>query len=264
MSSTASDEYAAIAEFYDSVPLYSERPDVAFYVEMAVRSGGPVLEVGCGTGRILVPSARAGVDILGIDESPSMLRICESRLAAEPESVRSHARLMVGDMRHFESPRRFALATIPFRPFQHLLTVEDQLACLARIHHHLHPSGQLVFDIFNPSLDILVNGPVGEAFGDESEFMMSDGRSVVRRSRIVGHDRFTQVTQHELIYYVTRADGRTERLVHAFGLRNTFRFEAEHLLVRAGFEVEHVYADFDKAPCGSKYPGDLIFVARRR
>jgi SAM-dependent methyltransferase len=167
MSATSSDEYAAIAECYDSVPLYAGRPDVAFYVDRALRSGGPVLEVGCGTARILVPSARAGVDILGIDESPSMLRICQRRLSAEPELVRSHATLMACDIRHFESPRRFALATIPFRPFQHLLMVDDQLACLARIRHHLRPGGQLVFDIFSSSLDILANVPVGEEFGDE-------------------------------------------------------------------------------------------------
>ena len=67
----------------------------------------------------------------------------------------------------------------------------------------------------------------------------------------------------ELIYYVTHPDGREERLVHAFTMRYLFRFEAEHLLARAGFQIEHLYADYDKSAYGSKYPGELLFVARK-
>jgi SAM-dependent methyltransferase len=258
------DQYAAVAEYYDYVRPYRDRADVAFYVDAARSSGGPVLEVGCGTGRVLIPTATAGIDIVGLDTSPQMLQVCLTRLQQEPRHVRARVRLLQGDMRHFTIDQAFALATIPFRPFQHLLTVDDQLACLTRIHRHLADQGQLVFDIFNPSLDFLVTKPIGEEFDSDPEFSMDDGRRVYRRGRIVGHDRFTQVTQHELIYYISHADGRTERVVHAFSMRNTFRFEAEHLLTRAGYEIEHLYADFDRSPYGSKYPGELIFVARKR
>ena len=82
-------------------------------------------------------------------------------------------------------------------------------------------------------------------------------------ARITARDYFSQVQDTELIYYVTHPDGRQERLVHAFPMRYLFRFEAEHLLARCGFEVEALYADYDKSPYGSKYPGELIFVARR-
>jgi hypothetical protein len=92
---------------------------------------------------------------------------------------------------------------------------------------------------------------------------MPDGRRIYRRHKFVAKDHFNQVNDVELIYYVTHADGRQERRVHAFPMRYLFRFEAEHLLARCGFEVEHVYADYDKSPYGSEYPGDLIFVARR-
>jgi len=71
------------------------------------------------------------------------------------------------------------------------------------------------------------------------------------------------VTDHELIYYITNADGTTERVVHSFSLRNAFKFELEHLLYRVGFEVEQVYADFARTPFGTIYPGDLVFVARK-
>ena len=75
--------------------------------------------------------------------------------------------------------------------------------------------------------------------------------------------RFWSLVYVELVYYVTHPDGREERLVHSFPMRYLFRFEAEHLLVRSGFEVAHVYAGFDKSLYGSTYPGELIFVARR-
>jgi hypothetical protein len=171
-------------------------------------------------------------------------------------------RLVRGDMREFDLERRFTLATIPFRPFQHLLTVEDQLVCLATIRRHLVDGGRLILDVFNPALDQLVGGHVGLEYGEEAEFVMPDGRRVVRRMKTLATDRFTQVNDHELIYYVTHPGGREERLVHAFSLRYLFRFEAEHLLARSGYALEQVYADYEKNAYGTTYPGELIFVAR--
>lgn len=222
-----------------------------------------MLEVGCGTGRVLIPTARAGVDIVGLDLSPHMLAVCRQRLLGESEAVRDRVRLLQADMRSFALERRFTLATLPFRSFQHLLTVDDQLACLESIRRHLADEGAVILDLFNPSLEFLVNRPVGEELDEEPEFTTPDGRRVRRRHKTVTQDRFSQVNHHEFVYYVTHRDGREERLVHAFPLRYLFRFEAEHLLARAGFEVENVYADYDKSAYGSRYPGELVFVARK-
>lgn len=257
------EEYAFIADLYDYVVPYQTRPDVDFFVDAAVEAGSPVLEVGCGTGRILIPTARAGVDIVGLDLSPHMLQVCRERLHDEPEAVRSRVQLVQADMRDFDLGQTFQLVTLPFRPFQHLITVADQLSCLQTIHRHLAADGRLILDLFNPSLEALTRDNVGEEFGDEPEFTAPDGRRVVRRHKIVARDYFNQVNQTELIYDVTHPDGREERLVHAFPMRYLYRFEAEHLLARCGFAVEAVYADYDKSPYGSKYPGELIFVARK-
>jgi SAM-dependent methyltransferase len=258
------DSYEEIADLYDYVVPYRGREDVGFFVDMARESGGPVSEVGCGTGRILIPTARAGIEIAGLDASDSMLSVLRTTLGREPEAVQAKVtQLAQGDMRHFDLGRRFALVTIPFRPFQHLLTVEDQLACLDCIRRHLSDGGRLILDIFNPSLQGLADDSrVGVEFGDEPEFVMPDGRKVTRKHKIVARDLFAQVQQVELIYYVTYPDGRQERLMQAFAMRYLFRYEAEHLLVRAGFTVEQLYADYDKSAYGSKYPGELIFVAR--
>lgn len=254
------DSYALIAELYDHVTLYQNRPDVPFFVEAARESGGPVLEIGCGTGRVLIPTARAGIDIVGLDASPAMLDICRRELAGEPESVRARVDLVEADMRTFDIGRPFTLVTIPFRPFQHLVTVEDQLACLDSIRRHLTAGGRLILDLFNPSLEALTQ-PTGIESAPDSEYDMPDGRHVVRRFKIVSRDRTNQINHVELIYEVTQPNGRTERLIHEFSMRYLFRFEAEHLLARAGFVVQQVYSGYDKAPFGSVYPGELILVA---
>lgn len=256
-------DYAFIADLYDHVVPYRERQDVPFFVGAAQEAGGSVLEVGCGTGRVLIPTARAGIRITGLDLSTHMLQICRERLAKEPADVQARVTLIEADMRHFELGEQFPLITLPFRPFQHLTTVEDQLACLTTIHRHLAADGRLILDLFNPSFEALTKDNLDQEFGDEPAFTTPDGRQVIRRNKIVARDPFRQITQVELIYYVTYPDGREESLVHAFPMRYLFRYEAEHLLARAGFVIEHLYAGYDKSAYGSTYPGELIFVARK-
>jgi SAM-dependent methyltransferase len=250
-------------EFYDYVNPYRERRDVSFFVEMARNSDGPVLEIGCGTGRVLIPTASAGVEIVGLDASHQMLSVCKRKLSRESEFVQKKVTgLVEADMRSFELGQEFSLVTLPFRPFHYLLNVEDQIACLQSIHRHLVTNGRLILDILNPSLPLPADQCLTE-FGEEPEFTTEDGRRVVRRARIASRDYFRQITDHELIYYVTHPDGREDRLVHRFSWRHLFRYEVEHLLARCGFSLEVVYADYDRSPFGSKYPGELISVAKK-
>lgn len=257
------DERGFVAELYDYVTPYHNRQDAGFFVEMARQSSGPVLEVGCGTGRVLIPTAQAGIEITGLDLSSSMLSVCRDKLSRLPQVVREKVQLHYADMREFDLGREFRLATLPFRPFQLLTTVEDQLSCLNCIYRHLAREGRLILDLFNPSLKFLIDDDASAEILDVPEFVMPDGRKVSRYHRIAARDLFNQIQEVELIYYVTHADGRVERLLHVFPMRYLFKFEVEHLLARCGFKVEHVYADYDRSPYGSKYPGELIFVAKK-
>jgi SAM-dependent methyltransferase len=257
------DDYAIVSELYDSVVPYRDRPDVSLFVDLAKEAGGPVLELGCGTGRILIPTARAGVPITGLDLSPQMLAVCRRKLACEPADVQARATLVEADMRHFDLGTTFRLVTIPFRPFQLLLEVRDQLACLAGIKRHLGDGGRVVIDVFNPSLPALTGEVPGAEESAGPDFVTPDGRRVVHTHRIASRDVHRQILHVELIYTITRPDGGHERAVHELQMRYFFRYEIEHLLVRAGFVIEAVYADYEKNPYGSKYPGELIFVASR-
>lgn len=193
-----------------------------------------------------------------------MLAVCRERLVVESPQTQSLARVYHGDMRNFDLRRRFRLVTIPFRAFQHLLIVDEQLGCLRAIRRHLTPEGRLVFDLFNPSIHNLAKRADGAETDEEPPFVLPDGRTVIRRHRILERDLVNQINRGELVYHVTHPDGRTERLAQPFRMRCLFRFEVEHLLARAGFAVEHVFADFDRSPYGSQYPGELIFIARRQ
>lgn len=257
------DSNAFVSEYYDYLISEGDRPDIKFYVDAALESEGPVLEIGCGTGRVLLPIAREGIAITGIDLSPFMLERCRRRLEAETEIVRSKVKLVQADMRDFHFEGRFMLVTIPYRPFQHLPTVDDQLSCLRSVHHHLTDKGRFILEVFNPSIPWLAADNTGREMSPEPQVELPDGRKVIRRHKIVAKDYSNQINYMEMIYYVTHPDGRQERLVHAFPMRYLYRYEAEHLLYRCGLKVLDVYGDFKKSPYGTVYPGELIMVAKK-
>jgi len=239
---------------YDHVPLYLERQDLDFYVAAAKASGGPVLEVGCGTGRILLPTARAGCTITGIDSSGHMLARCRTKVAAEPAAVQSRVTLVQHDMRSFSLDGTFALITAPFRVAQHLITQEDQLQFLAAARRQLAPGGRLVFDVFNPHFDRLVSAD-GVEREDTPEQRLPDGRRLRRCYRIARVRWVDQVSESELIYYV---DGK--RYVQAFEMRWYLAPELKNLLARAGFRVREVYGDFKRGPLVDGCP-EIVVVA---
>ena len=252
-----------VAQLYDQFVPYRERPDLDFFVQEAVQSGGPVLEIGCGTGRVTLPTAQAGLTITGLDVSTHMLDVCRQALKGESPAVQERVSLFEGDMRDFDLGEDFALVTSPFRPFQHLLTVEDQLSCLDCVRRHLVPGGIFILDIFNPSLSSLTADNLDQEVDEESPFTTPEGIQVRRSHKVTTRDYHNQIQNVELIYYLTYPDGREERIVHAFPMRYLFRYEAEHLLARAGFEVLDLFADYQRAPHDSTNRGELIFKAKR-
>jgi SAM-dependent methyltransferase len=254
-------EYGQFAEFYDHVTLYRERPDLDFYVGLAREASGPILEVGCGTGRVLLPCARAGATIIGIDISAAMLAVARAKLDAEPADVRARVQLIEGDMRDLDLGRTFALIALPFRSFQHLMTAEEQQETLRRLRAHLAPSGRLVLDLFNPSIPFLGDERFTLHALQEPAFTMPDGRRVVRSYRIVARDYAMQTQEVEFLMAVTHPDGREEQQLERFSLRYTFRFELEYLLRCEGFRVEAIYGDYDRSAFGTRYPGELIAIA---
>jgi SAM-dependent methyltransferase len=249
-----------LAELYDLMPGYAGRGDIEFYTDCARAAGGTVLELGCGTGRVLIPLAREGNEVTGLDLSEHMLARCRAKLGEEPSEVRDRACLVQADMRDFALDAAFALITTPFRPFQHLLEPEDQLACLRCANGHLARGGRLVLDLFQPNPLLLAGEENLKERVGFADVPMPDGGTLTCSHRIAAFHRSRQYNDVELIYDVTRPDGTTERLVHAFPFRYFFRYEVEHLLARSGFRVVELFGDFDRSPLGDESP-EMIFVA---
>ena len=223
-----------------------------------------MLEIGCGTGRLLIPTARAGVSVTGLDNSEDMLAICRRKLNDESAEVRARVNLVRADMRDFDLGIRFSLVTIPFGPFNYLVSVEEHVGCLNSIKPHLRDTGALVMDLWYPNLRELWASELGaDIVCVKTPFYLPDGRSVTWGIRNTSVDYNRQIIQEEMFYDVRYPDGREEQLVYPSPLRYFFRYEVEHLLARTGFRIESVYADFDKVPFGTKYPSELVFLARR-
>ncbi len=249
------DPYGEVtARFYDTAYARLRDPsgDREFYLGLAREAGGPVLELGCGTGRTLLPIARAGIPCTGLDASPAMLA------ALHRKNPPSTVRLVRAPMEKFDLQNdRFALIFSAFRAFQHLVTLEQQLHCLECVRRHLAPGGLLAFDVFTPRLDRIA---IVEESEREDVRFEQDGEEVVRHTS-VERDLTRQVMQVRMRYERRRGGGVVGGDVVEFSMRYFFRYELEHLLTRAGFSDLSFLGNFDGRPY-DYHAGETICLAR--
>ena len=251
-----------IAELYDYVPFYTNRPDLDFYLDFAGLTAGSVLELGCGTGRILIPTAAAGYEITGLDFSDHMLARCRQKLEDQVPEVQNRTRLVKGHMAGFDLAETFSLVTGPFRVFQHLISTEEQLSCLRCVNNHMEMGGKFVFDLSRAHFRLIKNDVSSEETVDFSDRELPNGCKMRRTHRFMATHLTEQYNDIEFIYYLTYPDGKEERLIQAFPFRHFFRYEVEHLLARCGYDVMQVFGNFDKSPLGDNSP-EMIFVAEK-
>ena len=260
MSSELYDSF--IADYYDESPIVRGRvQDVSFYRDAARDFGDPVLELGCGTGRITMALADSGKRVTGLDLSERMLERAVRKRALLRVEARERVHLVQGDMARFDLGEKFRLVIIPFRPFQHLLEVQQQLDCLDCVRKHLTPHGRLVLDVFQTDAERM-HDPVHMREALVTEYKTGDGRQVRISERIAAFHRAEQRNDVEMIFSIEHPGGRKERLVFAWSLRYFFRYEVEHLLVRGGFGVKALYGNFDRSPLADDSP-EMIFVAEK-
>ncbi len=162
-------------------------------------------------------------------------------------------------MAGFDLGEKFRLIIIPFRPFQHLLEVHEQMNCLECARKHLAPGGRLILDVFQTDAE-RIHDPVHMRETLVTEYNTADGRQVKISERVAAFHRAQQINDVEMVFSVKHTGGREERLVFAWPLRYFFRYEVEHLLARCGFRVSTEYGDFDKTPIRDD-SAEMVFIA---
>jgi SAM-dependent methyltransferase len=229
--------------------------DLDFYTNMARLTGGPVLELGAGSGRVALALAHDGIEVWGIDSSPAML----ARAARKPRG--ESLRLQCADMRDFDLGQSFDFIYATFGTWHHLLTPEDQASCLQCVHRHLSPGGLFAFDVRPFEAADWDEGESVPLLHDWTRTLDETGETVLK-FRAVRPDREARLQRELHIYDRIDHEGLVRRRTAEVDLRFSTRYEVEELLREAGLDVEHAYGDFDLAP----YDEDsdyMIVVARR-
>ena len=248
-------EAARLAALYDlgTAPLEGG-PDVEWFSGLARRTGGPILELGCGTGRITVPIAQDGHHIVGLDRSAAMLERAERRARRADVEVR----WVEGDMRAFSFNEAFALVFVAFNSFL-MLDPNDRWSCLARVREHLAPRGRVAIDVFQPDPEVIV-GKDGGVVDEWERIDPESGRAVRKLSS--SHANVDGVTQR--FWYDEMTDGGTVlRIGGTTTLHYLYRREAELLFSEAGFVIETLHGDYDGNPADAR-SGKLLVVAKRK
>jgi SAM-dependent methyltransferase len=255
--------YHVAAKYYDcAYAAMRDLVDAPFYLDLAKEFGGPVLEIGCGTGRVLLPIAREGIEVHGVDNSGPMLGILKENLARENFAVASKVTLHSGDMRDFRLGRKFPLVTIPFRPMQQMYTLEDQLAALKSAAAHLADGGTLAFDVFFPRFD-----RVPLAIGEErmeAEWVSPADAGILYR-RFVRKEADDKVHLNYTVRFIFRSFRRGEVITEESDTLKMSYYTYPHLralFLLAGLEPVAEYGSFAKTPLDNTAQ-EMIFLLRR-
>jgi ubiquinone/menaquinone biosynthesis C-methylase UbiE len=237
-------------DLYDVVTPATFGGDVQWYQQKAQRSGGPVLELGAGTGRVTLAIAESGIPIHALDANQEMLDRLAAKLAISAEEVWSRVTLVHDDMRTFDLPEQFALVICPFRAFLHNVTTADRRACLGRVRKHLQPGGRFAFNVFHPSLDYMAQhaGPLKGVWRWVGDFPLPDGGFLVR-SEANQYDTVNQIVHSQHRYEEYDADGALARtFLQRLRLAYLYPADIRRMLDDAGFQDVTINGGFTESP----------------
>ncbi len=255
--------YREFAYFYDQFCAGVES-DLQFYLEEAKKAGSPVLELGCGTGRVLIPVAQSGIDIVGLDLSEDMLSVARQKISGLNVETQRRIQLEMGDMRDFSLDQRFNLIMIPFRAVLHLMTQEDQRQALTCIREHLADDGCLAFNVFDPNLKIIAEhmGHLGPTIKRNGEFIHTDTGHKIIVWDTRQYDPAEQTIEQYFIFEELDDDGKViSKTYSSLSLRYVYRYEMQYLLELCGYRIEALYGDLQRGPF--RHGGEQVWIARR-
>lgn len=247
------------ADYYDFT-YRRRREDVRFYAELAASRGGPVLELGAGTGRVSLEVAKRGVEIVGIEGVPAMIARAQEKLATLPAKARKQVTFRRGDLRKVRLRKKFPLVISPFNVFMHLYTRKDLEQALETVRLHLAPKGAFVFDVLMPDLVAMARRPTKLYRGPALTHPESGKR--YHYLEAFEYDAPRQVQMVSMIFQ-DAADIGDMKIV-PLSQRQFFPQELETLLHYNGFEIVESYGDFDASPLETDSESQIIVARARR
>jgi SAM-dependent methyltransferase len=234
------DPFDLYARFYD-LDYAGYDDDLQLIQQTAARCGSPILELGCGTGRLLLPLAAEGFSVTGVDASGAMLEVARQKASAQ--GVDGRVTVIKQNMRELDLELRYRLAFAAINSFMHMMTTDDQLAALQGIRQHLTSDGVLLLDLFNPHPDRLLDCR-GQVVLDK---ILTDPDTGLHWMKFITQtvDLAQQAVHTNLMLDQVSEEGRVQRTVFAYSLRYIHRVELELLLHRAGFYLEAIYGSYE-------------------
>jgi SAM-dependent methyltransferase len=246
--------YSTIARYYDAENT-DKNDDIDFYLELAAEHGGPLLDVGCGTGRVMFPLARAGYEVHGIDNEPAMLERAHDYLNVAPE-LRRKIKLHAGDVLTYDMPIKFKLTLVPYNGLMHFHDQATQIAVLKKLRQWTLEDGLLVLDLPNAG-DVFASQDT-EAVTLERTFLEPETGHMVMQQSVSVLDRVTQLMRITWIYDEITNDGTLKRTFAPLVLYYYFYNEIRLLLKLTEFELVDVYGDLDFSEFGEGAPRMLV------
>ncbi|HLJ30065.1 MAG TPA: class I SAM-dependent methyltransferase [Candidatus Angelobacter sp.] len=262
--SAAVDSYKVSAKYYDEAyAAKKDLMDLPFYLGLAKLIGGPVLELACGTGRVLLPIAREGIAIHGVDNSVPMISALRKNLQREPKDVRELVSVVEGDVRTFRSNREYPLVIIPFRPLQHMYTLEDQIAAFKTAAFHLERDGILAFDVFFPKFD-LIHAGMGQEILEMEWPVKSDPEKIVRRYfRKESVDKINQNFTATFVFRTFQGEKLVQEETEPLKMSYYTYPHLRSLFLLAGLHIVEEYGSFARTPLDNNAE-QMIFLLKHQ
>ncbi len=250
---------------YEDAPYYDQayrrrRHDVRFYTKLAVESGGPVLELGVGTGRVALAIAKAGIAVVGVEPMSPMLEQAHQRLERLPRAARDRVELRQGDVARLRLRRKFPLVIAPFNVWMHLYTREEIERGFATVRHHLEAGGRFAFDVLLPDPVSLARDPSKQYRGGEVPHPRGGVR--YRYSEYFSYDPVTQI--ETIVMDFEHPEEKEQSFCTPLTQRQFFPAELEALLHYNGFELESHTGDFDGEPITDATESQVLIARLRR
>lgn len=253
-----------IVKYYDLAFGHSGDDELKWYLGKTKESGGPILDLACGTGRLAILFAHEGYEVIAIDQSAGMLNQFEKKLKLQPDEVRERVQIKNQRMSDFNLDRKLN-TIVCCDAFFHNLTVEDEMSCLRNVARHLKPDGHFVFNLPNPTCEFILKSAdsEGKKFEERGHFTLEDGSGTLLVEQAQDGNVMDQCITTTLRITKFDVEGcAVEREESTWTSRYLFKHEAIHLLYRCGFKVESLVGDYLNGPVTEK--GQLIFDVKLR